>query len=91
MRKIYPDDAEHLLDCFAHRVKKPHEKINHAIVLGGPEGIGKDSILEPIKKAVGPWNFRDVDPGTVMGRFSGWRKCVILRVSEARDQGEFDR
>jgi hypothetical protein len=91
VRKIYPDDAEHLLDCFAHRVKKPYEKINHTIVLGGPEGIGKDSILEPIKKAVGPWNFRDVDPGTVMGRFSGWRKCVILRVSEARDQGEFDR
>jgi Family of unknown function (DUF5906) len=91
VRRIYPEDADHLFDCFAHRVQKPHEKINHAIVLGGPEGIGKDTTLEPVKKAIGPWNFRDVDPATVMGRFSGWRKCVILRVSEARDQGEFDR
>jgi hypothetical protein len=70
---------------------KPDEKINHAIVLGGPEGIGKDTLLEPAKRAVGPWNFCDVDPATVMGRFGGWKKCVILRVSEARDQGEFDR
>jgi hypothetical protein len=91
VRKIYPDDAEHLFDCFAHRVQRPQDKINHALVLGGPEGMGKDTTLEPVKRAIGPWNFADVDPATVMGRFGGWKKCVILRVSEAHDQGEYDR
>jgi hypothetical protein len=90
-KKVYPEDYEHILDCLAHRVQRPQEKINHAIVLGGPEGVGKDSLLEPAKRAVGPWNFRDVDPATVMGRFGSWKSCVILRVSEARDQGEYDR
>ena len=75
----------------AHRVQRPHEKINHALVLGGKHGIGKDTILEPVKQAIGPWNFADVSPQQVLGRFNGFLKSVILRVSEARDLGEFDR
>ena len=69
----------------------PHEKINHALVLGGKPGIGKDTILEPVKQAVGPWNFAEVSPKQLLGRFNGFVKSVILRVSEARDLGEFDR
>ena len=38
------------------------EKINHALVLGGEQGIGKDTLLEPVKHAVGPWNFDEVSP-----------------------------
>ena len=75
----------------AHRVQRPHEKINHALVLGGKPGIGKDTILEPVKQAVGPWNFADVSPQQVLGRFNGFLKSVILRINEARDLGEFDR
>ena len=30
---------------------------NHARVLGGDQGIGKDSMLEPVKQAIGLWNF----------------------------------
>ena len=75
----------------AHRVQRPHEKINHALVLGGKQGIGKDTLLEPVKHAVGAWNFNEVSPQQVLGRFNGFLKSVILRVSEARDLGEFDR
>jgi hypothetical protein len=75
----------------AHRVQLPHEKINHALVLGGKQGIGKDTILEPVKHAVGPWNVNEVSPQQLLGRFNGFLKSVILRVSEARDLGEFDR
>jgi hypothetical protein len=57
IRKIYPDDADHIIAWLAHRVQRPGEKINHALVLGGEPGIGKDSMLEPVKYAVGPWNF----------------------------------
>ena len=28
-------------------------------VLGGLQGIGKDTLLEPVKRAVGPWNFQE--------------------------------
>ena len=91
VRRVYSDDADHLINFFAHRVQRPHEKINHAIVLGGKPGIGKDTILEPVKRAVGPWNCQEVSPKTIFGRFNGFVKSVILRVSEARDLGDVDR
>lgn len=81
------DDAAHILRWLAHRVQRPAEKINHALVLGGAQGIGKDTLLEPIKHAVGPWNFQDISPTHLLGRFNGFVKSVILRVSEARDLG----
>jgi hypothetical protein len=91
IRRIYPEDADHLVHWLAHRVQRPQEKINHAIVLGGDQGIGKDTFLEPVKQGVGPWNFQEVSPATILGRFNGYLKSVILRVSEARDLGDFDR
>src|SRR5262245_1497852 len=35
VHKIYPDDAGHIIAWLAHRVQRPSEKINHALVLGG--------------------------------------------------------
>ena len=72
-------------------MQKPQEKINHGLVLGGAPGIGKDTMLEPLKYAVGAWNFQEVSPTQVMGRFTGHLKCVVLRISEAKDQGDIDR
>src|SRR5205814_3802730 len=66
-------------------------KINHALVLGGKPGIGKDTLLEPVKIAIGPWNFADISPSHLLGRFNGFVKSVILRISEARDLGDVDR
>jgi phage/plasmid primase-like uncharacterized protein len=91
MHRVYPDDVEHILHWLAHRVQRPAEKVNHALVLGGGQGIGKDTLLEPIKYAVGPWNFTEVSPAHLFGRFNGFVKSVILRVSEARDLGDVDR
>lgn len=91
VRQIYPSDADHIVAWLAHRVQAPHDKINHALVLGGPQGIGKDTLLEPVKYAIGPWNFQEVSPGHLLGRFNGFVKSVILRISEARDLGDVDR
>ena len=88
---VYPEESEHLIRWLAHRVQRPGEKINHAIVLGGNQGVGKDTMLEPVKYAVGPWNFAEVSPGNLLGRFNGFLKSVIMRVSEARDLGDVDR
>jgi hypothetical protein len=91
VQKVYGDADQHIMRWLAHRVQKPDEKINHALVLGGLQGIGKDTLLEPVKHAVGPWNFVEVSPQHLLGRFNGFIKSVILRVSEARDLGDVDR
>lgn len=88
---VYPNEAAHIINWLAHRVQRPGDKINHAIVMGGAQGIGKDTILEPVKSAIGPWNFAEVSPQHMLGRFNGFGKSVILRVSEARDLGDTDR
>jgi Family of unknown function (DUF5906) len=88
---IYPDDVDHIIRWLAHRVQPPGQKINHALMLGGPPGVGKDTLLEPVKRAVGPWNFIDVSPAHMLGRFNGYVKSVILRISEARDLGDVNR
>ena len=89
--KVYPDDADHIIHWLAHRVQKPAEKINHALLLGGPPGIGKDTLLFPVTYAIGPWNFSEVTPVQLLGRFNGFIKSVILRINEARDLGEINR
>jgi hypothetical protein len=91
VHKIFPANANHIISWLAHRVQRPEEKINHALVLGGAQGIGKDTLLEPVKHAVGPWNFRDVSPTHLLSSFNSFTRSVILRVSEARDLGEVDR
>lgn len=91
VKRVYPNEAEHIIQWLAHRVRRPHEKINHALVLGGAQGIGKDTLLEPVKYAVGQWNFTEVSPQAMLGRFNGFVKSVILRVSEARDLGDANR
>ncbi len=91
VRRVYPGEAEQIIAWLAHRVQRPQDKINHALVLGGLQGIGKDTILEPVKMAVGPWNFVEVLPTSLLGRFNGYAKSVILRINEGRDLGEGDR
>jgi hypothetical protein len=61
--------------------KLPETKINHALVLGGDPGIGKDTLLGPLIHAIGPWNFQDVSPLQMLGRFNSFAKSVILRIS----------
>jgi hypothetical protein len=93
VRRVYPGaDGRHIVRWLAHRVQRPAEKLNHALVLGGAQGIGKDIILEPVKRAVGPWNVQEESPRTILERsFNGYLKAVILRISEARDLGEAER
>jgi hypothetical protein len=90
--KVYGKaDAKRLLNWFAHRVQRPHEKINHALFLGGSPGIGKDTLLAPVINAIGPWNAQDIAPKTLLGQFNTYARAVILRVSETHDLGDVNR
>jgi Family of unknown function (DUF5906) len=83
----------HIVYWFAWRVQRPDVKINHALVFGGHPGIGKDTLLEGLRKGVGEWNFSDQSPAYVLeSQFNGYLESVVLRINETRDRGEsFDR
>jgi hypothetical protein len=89
--KLFGDEFLHIEKWMAHRVQQPHIKVNHALVFGGEQGIGKDTLIEPLKRSIGPWNFHEIRPTAVLGRFTGYVKSVVLRINEARDLGEIDR
>jgi hypothetical protein len=90
-RAIYPDDADHIIAWLAQRVQQPGIKVNHAVVLGGAPKIGKDTLLEPVAVAVGPWNFRDITPTKLLSKNNEFLRAIVLRLSEARDMGEQGR
>jgi len=91
LHAVYPSEGRHIEQWLACRVQRPHTKINHALVLGGSQGIGKDTLLEGPRHAVGHWNCATVSPIQLLGRFNSFLKSVLLVVSEARDLGEINR
>jgi hypothetical protein len=88
IRRLYHQDAKHIITWLAHRVQRPHEKINHALVLGGKPGIGKDTLLEPVRMAIGHTNMADITPKQLLETFNDFAQSVILRINEVRDLGE---
>ena len=47
------EKREHILDYLAYTIQHPEDKINHAIILGGGQGIGKDTLIWPVVTAMG--------------------------------------
>lgn len=89
LKAVYPNDWQHIQCWMAHRIQRPGEKINHALVLGGSPGIGKDTILEPVKMGVGSWNWSEVSPQQIVkDQFNPWVQSVVARISELRDLKE---
>jgi len=84
-RAIYPNDADHIIAWLAHRVQYPGVKINHALVLGGAVKIGKDTLLEPVVRTLGAWNFQNIKLNHLASKNNGFFKTLIVRLSEARD------
>lgn len=54
-RTLVPEDVEleHVLDVMAFKVQHPNIKINHAVLHGGDEGSGKDTMWAPFLWAIG--------------------------------------
>jgi hypothetical protein len=82
---LYPDIAELLIQCFAKRRQRPQDMINFFVLLIGQQGIGKDTILEPVRRAVGEWNCKTISPSNLTDSFAPWKKSVILNINEAHD------
>ena len=41
VKRLYPNEAYHIVQWLAQRVQSPEININHALVLGGSLGIGR--------------------------------------------------
>ena len=54
-RVLVPDEKElaHVLNVMAYKVQHPNVKINHAVLHGGDEGSGKDTMWAPFLWAIG--------------------------------------
>ena len=86
--QVFPNEAAHMIKWLAHRVQRPGDKVNHALVLIGTEGIGKDTILEPVISAIGRTNFASVSAKHFFeSDFNGYLKSVMLRIDEVHDLG----
>lgn len=86
VKKLWPDPKEHefFFNYCAHLVQRPDEKCNAAIVLSGKQGIGKDAALEPVKRAVGSWNCKGIDPDELFSPYRPWLQTLMLVVDEVR-------
>jgi Family of unknown function (DUF5906) len=94
VKKLYPVEADwrHLFRMLGFKVQHPGVKINHAIFCASLAfGIGKDTVFDAMIPAVGAHNFQDIGPKAVMGRFNAFQQSIVLRISESRDSGEYDK
>lgn len=86
VKKLYPQEREHqhFFDFCAHMVQKPHQKVNHGLVLAGAQGIGKDTALLPVRAGVGEWNAAEIGPDAITQQYNGFLKSVLLVINEVR-------
>jgi hypothetical protein len=91
VKRVYPENHDHITKWLAYKRQHPEVKINHNIVLGGNVGVGKDTLLAPAVQAVGPWNCSEVSPANLFEPFNEYLKAVLMRVSEAHDIGDVSK
>jgi hypothetical protein len=79
---VIPDESarHHVIDFFAHLVQRPGVKVNHAVLLGGGQGIGKDSMLKPVISALGAHNVGVVTPLELESAFNDFilNKALVV-------------
>ncbi len=72
----------HVLSFFAYMVQNPGARINHALVIQGEQGIGKDSIVAAIERVVGIHNCSQVTLQHVESQFNEWlfgRQLIVFQ------------
>lgn len=73
---------EHFLNFFGFVIQHPGVKINHAPVIVGQQGVGKDTVIAPVLRAVGRHNVSLVKPQELASEFTQFLQTQIVVVSE---------
>jgi hypothetical protein len=87
-------EREHLLNALAHKVQFPTHKINHAILMGGNHGSGKDTMFAPFFWAIGGEAKRNCSLVKNEDLTSQWGyalECEVMEISELRQAEAKDR
>ncbi len=84
------DEIYHLTSWMAFTIQYPEQKINHMVILGSPEGAGKDWILYPLTAAMGD-NGVSIGSDDLLRDFTEYLCNVkYLNVNEAQVSGARD-
>ncbi|MGY6278006.1 bifunctional DNA primase/polymerase [Methylomonas sp. MgM2] len=81
---LYPDQAEqaHLLNWMASTLQRPHDKINHALLIAGTSRVGKDMLLNPLRYGLGQDNISEPPAGELKETYTDYlhhSKLVIFQ------------
>jgi hypothetical protein len=89
-----PFEREHLLNALAHKVQFPGHKINHAILMGGNHGSGKDTLFAPFFWAIGgdaKANCSLVKNEDLNSQWGYALECEVMEIAELRQAEAKDR
>lgn len=67
-----PAAVNHVMSFLAFMVQYPGERINHALVIQGEQGIGKDTIIHTMERVFGVHNCSQVTLQHVESQFNDW-------------------
>lgn len=87
-------EREHLLNALAHKVQFPTHKINHAILMGGNHGSGKDTLFAPFFWAIGgnaKANCSLVKNEDLNSQWGYALECEVMEIAELRQAEAKDR
>lgn len=74
---------EHFLNWCAYLFQQPGRKINHALVLLGEQGVGKDTVFAPIFAALGgPPNVTTIKTENLVGQWTNYLLSQVVVVQE---------
>jgi hypothetical protein len=89
-RTLVPDQVEldHILNVMAFKVQHPNVKINHAVLHGGDEGAGKDTMWAPYLWAIGgkhQHNRSIIETGEINSQWGYNLEAEVLILNELRE------
>lgn len=87
-------EREHLLNVLAHKVQFPSHKINHAVLMGGNHGSGKDTLFAPFFWAIGgkaKTNCSLVKNEDLTSQWGYALECEVMEIQELRQSEAKDR
>jgi len=87
-------EREHLFNVLAHKIQYPGHKINHAVLLGGKPGSGKDTLLAPFFWAIGgaaKLNCAVVKNDDLTSQWGYGLECEVMEIAELRQAEARDR
>jgi hypothetical protein len=89
-----PDELEHIFNVMAFKVQHPEVKINHAVLHGGDQGSGKDTMWAPFIWAVCGEHLKNrglLDNDTMSSQFGYALESEILILNELKEPDAKER